>query len=153
MRRGGELSRQRLNRDLAGRSLTALLGGRLSLPDGLHRRIVTPSRCGKARDKRRAQVNTRAMDEQDYVSWLRQESMLADASSIAGQFSGTGKVWQNPFANPHPAGAIGKASVWFTAYPSSMITKPGHSFLGTLADEHLWRRSRPSASTLCTPAR
>ena len=79
------------------------------------------------------------MDEQDHVSWLRQESMLADASSIAGQISGTGKVWQNPFANPHPAGAIGKASVWFTAYPSSMITKPGHSFLGTLADEHLWR--------------
>ena len=56
-------------------------------------------------------MNTRAMDEQDYVSWLRQKSMLADAGSIAGQFSGTGKVWQNPFANPHPAGAIGKASV------------------------------------------
>ena len=57
------------------------------------------------------------MDEQDYVSWLRQESMLADASSIAGQFSGTGKVWQNPFANPDPRAAIEKASVWFTAYP------------------------------------
>jgi trehalose synthase len=79
------------------------------------------------------------MNQQDYVSWLQQESMLADASSIAGQFSGIGEVWQNPFANPHPARAIEKASVWFTAYPSSMITKPGQSFLGTLADEGLWR--------------
>ena len=31
-----------------------------------------------------------------------------------------------------------KASVWFTAYPISMITKPGTSFLGTLGDEDLW---------------
>jgi hypothetical protein len=30
-------------------------------------------------------------------------------------------------------------AVWFTAYPISMITKPGHSFLSTLADEDLWR--------------
>jgi len=28
--------------------------------------------------------------------------------------------------------------VWFTAYPISMITKPGTSFLGTLGDEDLW---------------
>ena len=34
---------------------------------------------------------------------------------------------------------MGKSSVWFTAYPISMITKPGHSFLSTLGDEELWR--------------
>jgi trehalose synthase len=79
------------------------------------------------------------MTQEDYVSWLQQESMLADASSIAGQFSGIADVWLNPFAHPQPAAAIGKASVWFTAYPSSMITKSGHSFLGTLADVDLWR--------------
>jgi trehalose synthase len=32
-----------------------------------------------------------------------------------------------------------RSSVWFTAYPISMITKAGHSFLGTLGDEDLWR--------------
>ena len=80
-----------------------------------------------------------ATEDQDYVSWLRQNSMLADASRIAGQFSGVGGVWQSPFANPDPAAAIGRSSVWFTAYPPSMITKCGRSFLDTLGDEDLWR--------------
>ncbi len=48
-------------------------------------------------------------------------------------------MWQNPYANPNPEAAIEKASVWFTAYPISMITKSGQSFLGTLGDEGLWR--------------
>jgi trehalose synthase len=84
-------------------------------------------------------VSERASEREDYVSWLQQESMLADASAIAGQFSGIGAVWQSPFANPNPAAAMGKSSVWFTGYPISMITKPGHSFLSTLGDEDLWR--------------
>src|SRR4029450_9552283 len=32
-----------------------------------------------------------------------------------------------------------QSAAWFTAYPISMIPKPGHSFLGTLGDEELWR--------------
>ena len=80
-----------------------------------------------------------AREDKDYVRWLQQESMLADASTIAGQFSGVGGVWQSPFAIPNPAAAMAKSSVWFTAYPISMITKPGHSFLSTLGDEDLWR--------------
>ena len=64
--------------------------------------------------------------------------MLEDAKAFATQFSGQGSMWQNPFANPDPRAAIEKASVWFTAYPISMITKPGTSFLGTLGDEELW---------------
>ena len=35
--------------------------------------------------------------------------------------------------------ATQKASVWFTAYPISMITRAGESFLRMLADEDLWR--------------
>jgi trehalose synthase len=64
--------------------------------------------------------------------------MLADATVFSKQFSGQGSMWQNPFANPDPRAAIEKASVWFTAYPISMITKPGTSFLGTLGDPDLW---------------
>ena len=74
----------------------------------------------------------------DYVSWLQQQSMLADASRIAGRFSGIADVWQSPFATPNPTAVMAKSSVWFTAYPISMIPKPGHSFLGTLGDENLW---------------
>ena len=77
-------------------------------------------------------------DNGAYVSWLLGESMLEDAKAFATQFSGQGSMWQNPFANPDPRAAIEKASVWFTAYPISMITKPGTSFLGTLGDEELW---------------
>jgi trehalose synthase len=83
-------------------------------------------------------VSEGGVDKGDYVSWLEEESMLANASAIAGQFSGIGGVWQSPFAIPNPAAAMAKSSVWFTAYPISMITKPGYSFLSTLGDEDLW---------------
>jgi trehalose synthase len=84
-------------------------------------------------------VSEGAKGKDNYVDWLEQESMLADAGEIAGQFSGIGGMWQNPYANPNAKAAIRKAAVWFTAYPISMIIKPGHSYLGTLADEDLWR--------------
>ena len=80
-----------------------------------------------------------AVGNEDYVDWLRKQSMLADASRTANRFSGVGSVWQSPYARPNPTVATGKSSVWFTAYPMSMITKPGHSFLGTLAEDDLWR--------------
>ena len=73
-----------------------------------------------------------------YVAWLRAESMLGDANAIARQFSGQGSMFQNPFANPDPRAAIARASVWFTAYPISVIGRPGCSFLATLGDSELW---------------
>ncbi|HWJ53803.1 MAG TPA: maltose alpha-D-glucosyltransferase, partial [Propionibacteriaceae bacterium] len=75
---------------------------------------------------------------QAYVAWLQEQSMLGDAAAFATHFSGQGSMWQNPYANPDPRAAIEKSSVWFTAYPISMITKLGTSFLGTLGDEDLW---------------
>ena len=57
-----------------------------------------------------------------YVSWLLNQSMLADANTISRQFSGQSNMWQNPYANPDPRHAVESASVWFTAYPISLIT-------------------------------
>jgi trehalose synthase len=74
-----------------------------------------------------------------YVAWLRQESMLNDANVIARQFVGRGSMFQNPFAKPDPVAAIETASVWFTAYPISVLGKPGRSFLATLGDPELWK--------------
>jgi trehalose synthase len=74
-----------------------------------------------------------------YVAWLRQESMLGDANVIATQFSGRGSMFQNPFARPDPRTAIQTASVWFTAYPISVLGRPGRSFLATLGDPELWK--------------
>ena len=77
--------------------------------------------------------------QRDYVSWLQRESMLNRAGELAAQFSGSAGRSQNPFAQSNPRAAVEKASVWFTAYPRSMTTKVGQSFLGTLADDDLWQ--------------
>lgn len=73
-----------------------------------------------------------------YVAWLQGQSMLQDAKDIAAQFTGRGSMWQNPYATPDPRNAVATASVWFTAYPISMITRPGESFLASLGDPQLW---------------
>src|SRR4051794_22731291 len=78
------------------------------------------------------------MDEQAYVEWLRDQSMLEKAGTMAGRFSATASTSHNPFAIPNPRAAITSASVWFTAYPMSLVTKPGCSFLATLGDPELW---------------
>ncbi|MEO7060350.1 MAG: alpha-amylase family protein, partial [Lapillicoccus sp.] len=89
--------------------------------------------------QRRAKGNGPASgDNPAYVEWLIEESMLADAKTFATQFTGQGSMWQNPYADPDPRAAIEKAPVWFTAYPISMITRAGSSFLGTLGDPRLW---------------
>jgi trehalose synthase len=77
-------------------------------------------------------------DNAAYVAWLRDRSMLNDANLIAGQLSGQGSMWQNPFAHPDPRAAATRAQVWFTAYPLSLITRPGRSYLATIGDEGLW---------------
>ncbi|MFC6360012.1 maltose alpha-D-glucosyltransferase [Luteococcus peritonei] len=73
-----------------------------------------------------------------YVSWLEEQSMLKDATTLARQLAGTHLMWVNPYSQPDPRAAVQTASVWFTAYPISMIVEPGQSFLGALGSEALW---------------
>ena len=77
--------------------------------------------------------------ERGYIDWLQQESMLGRGGAVASQFAGSGGMSQRPFARSNPRAAIEAASVWFTAYPISMITRAGESFLCMLAGEDLWR--------------
>ncbi len=86
-----------------------------------------------------AQDGSATADNPAYVSWLLSQSMLADANQISQQFSGQGSMWRNPYAAPHPRGAVDTASVWFTAYPLSLITRRNESFLKAIADEQLWK--------------
>ncbi len=83
-------------------------------------------------------MNVGGTQRRQYVQWLLEESMLGDASAAAGQSSSVGGMMQNPFGIPNPTRAIEIASVWFTAYPASMITKREESFLATLSDDSLW---------------
>lgn len=94
----------------------------------------------RLRDRLREAVQGDASAANDkYVKWLVEESMLWDAKQLAIQLSGQGSMFQNPFAHPDPRAALERASVWFTAYPLSFITRPGQSFLAGLADPALWQ--------------
>jgi len=73
-----------------------------------------------------------------YVEWLVRQSMLKDADVLSRQLSGQPTMWRNPYARPDARRAIGTADVWFTAYPISLITKPGQSFLDALGQDDLW---------------
>ncbi|MBK8462269.1 MAG: maltose alpha-D-glucosyltransferase [Nigerium sp.] len=73
-----------------------------------------------------------------YVRWLVDQSMLGDARTLGRQLAGHHMMWQNPFARPDPRAAVRQASVWFAAYPLSMVTASGRTFLGALGDDALW---------------
>ncbi len=73
-----------------------------------------------------------------YVEWLVRQSMLKDADVLSRQLSGQPSMWRNPYARPDARRAIATSDVWFTAYPISLITRPGESFLHALGDAALW---------------
>ncbi len=73
-----------------------------------------------------------------YVSWLVEQSMLKDAIMLARQLKGDHLMWSNPYASPDPRAAVSKASVWYTAYPLSVVTAPRQSFLAAIGAEELW---------------
>lgn len=74
----------------------------------------------------------------NYVKWLQNESMLHDAHRLARKYSGQSHMWHNPYARPRPRFAVKQASVWYTAYPISLITKKDDSIINALADPALW---------------
>jgi trehalose synthase len=73
-----------------------------------------------------------------YVNWLVEHSMLHSAKLAARKYAGQSRLWQRPYAQARPQAATAIASVWFTAYPSSIITAPGKSVLATLGQPELW---------------
>ena len=79
--------------------------------------------------------------------------MLADANRLASQLSGQGSMWQNPFAHPDPRAAVDRASVWFTAYPLSFVTRSARRTCPRSPTGGCGTRSAGSASTPSTPAR
>ncbi|MBI6710768.1 maltose alpha-D-glucosyltransferase [Pseudomonas syringae] len=76
--------------------------------------------------------------DKQYVDWLVEQSMLNAARQRAKTYSGQGRLWQRPFALARPRDASAIASVWFTAYPASIVTREGGSVLEALGNETLW---------------
>ncbi|MCC6455815.1 MAG: maltose alpha-D-glucosyltransferase [Caldilineaceae bacterium] len=75
---------------------------------------------------------------QDDIDFLLCHSMLAQTHELACHYAGRGELWQQPYAAVRPRAAAARASVWFTAYPASIITREGESVLAALGDERLW---------------
>ncbi|WP_248749800.1 maltose alpha-D-glucosyltransferase [Pseudomonas sp. MWU15-20650] len=72
------------------------------------------------------------------VNWLVQQSMLHAARQRAKLYCGQGRMWQQPYAQTRPRDASALSSVWFTAYPASIITREHGTVLEALGDETLW---------------
>ena len=68
----------------------------------------------------------------DHVNWLVQHSMLHAARQRAKLYSGQGRLWQQPYAQTRPRDASALSSVWFTAYPASIVTREGGTVLEAL---------------------
>jgi trehalose synthase len=79
------------------------------------------------------------MPQTDLILWLTERSMLEQANRAARNYAGTGRMWRNPYAAARPRDAASRASVWFSAYPASVVTRSGESVLTTLGDPGLWR--------------
>ncbi len=77
--------------------------------------------------------------DQEYIDWLVSQSMLHHARTCAVRYTGHGRQWQRPYGDSRPRAASAMASVWFTAYPASIVTRPGEFVLKALGDEALWR--------------
>src|SRR5215218_3198343 len=75
----------------------------------------------------------------EYIDWLVEQSMLHNAKKLATRYAGQARLWQQPYAETRPRAASALASVWFTAYPASIVTREGESVLQTLGDNQLWR--------------
>jgi trehalose synthase len=77
-------------------------------------------------------------ESSQYINFLEKKSMLYQASELAKTISGNGVQWRHSYSEPQHEKVIEKASVWFDAYPASIIGKKTSNTLQTLGDKDLW---------------
>ncbi len=80
-----------------------------------------------------------SQEDENYIRWLEDRSMLHQAARHARAVSGSGIQWLDRYAKPQPREAVRQASVWLLDYPGSVITKPGQSIVATWADAERWQ--------------
>jgi len=71
------------------------------------------------------------------ILWLEERSMLRRAQELAEPLSGSGAQWQESYGLARPGDFLGLASVWFNAYPGSLITRPGDTVIEGLGEPEL----------------
>ncbi len=71
------------------------------------------------------------------VEWLRSRSMLLKHDSLAEVYSGQTTQWQHAFGRARPLDFLDQSSVWFAAYPDSLVGGPGDNVLDILGSPQL----------------
>ena len=93
-------------------------------------------------------------DNEAYVKWLVDQSMLRDAGQLATQLSGQGSMWQNPFAHPDPRAAVERGAGLVHRLPA-LVHQParGQRSSPGWPTRSCGRRFAGSGSTPSTPVR
>ncbi|MFQ5564546.1 MAG: alpha-amylase family glycosyl hydrolase [Parvularculaceae bacterium] len=80
----------------------------------------------------------RQSEETSYIDWLKSRSMLRTYDGLVKSFAGQAKQWRASFGNPKPNEVLAENSVWFAAYPDSLMGPEGANVLDVLCDKNLY---------------
>jgi trehalose synthase len=76
---------------------------------------------------------------ENYIEWLKKQSMLYNAPIVSEAVSGHGVQWRHSYGRPQTKEVVTAAPVWVLGYAGSMITRPDESVLELWGDEGLWQ--------------
>lgn len=71
------------------------------------------------------------------IDWLKRHSMLLRHAALAQTYSGQSTQWQHSFGRARPQPALETNSIWFAAYPDSLIGQSGLRALDILGSTEL----------------
>jgi trehalose synthase len=72
-----------------------------------------------------------------HVEWLKSRSMLLKYEHLIQSFGGKSSQWLYPYGLSRPEDALKRSSVWFAAYPDSLMGEPGANVLDVLGAPEL----------------
>ncbi len=71
------------------------------------------------------------------VEWFKQRSMLLKHDSMISAFTGSSSQWKHGFGHPRKEDLLDETSVWFAAYPDSLIGTAGENALAIIGSTEL----------------
>jgi trehalose synthase len=77
------------------------------------------------------------MNDSSHIEWLKSRSMLLKYEPLVQSYSGRSIQWQYPYGRSRPEDVLEQSSVWFAAYPDSLMGKPGAKVLEILGSPQL----------------
>ncbi len=72
-----------------------------------------------------------------HVEWLKSRSMLLKYEALVQSFGGKSSQWLYPYGRSRPEDTLKQSSVWFAAYPDSLMGEAGAKVLDILGAPEL----------------